>query len=156
MDITSINIRKELRALAAQGFETKDLGLQKLKGLENPEPIILVYAHALAGRLIAQQQQKDAAAAMAPSEPASLSPGTTSELDMQFVWDLWNISLRLEMICSALENPGQASLKQPEKSVLERMKNRGGEVTERFLFSLVEHQVTRVEVSQLLCQSTSY
>ena len=141
------NIRRELRALSAQGFEVKDMGTQKLKGLENPEVIYLMYPHSLAGRLIVQQQQKDAAAAAASNEPASLAQGESRELDTQYVWDAWNISLRLEMICSALECPGGAGLRTPEMSVLERMKNRGGEVTERFLVSLLEHQVTRIEVS---------
>lgn len=141
------NIRKELRALSTQGFEVKNLGTQKLKGLENPEIIYLMYPHALAGRLIAQQQQKDAAAATASNEPASLAPGSSSELNTQYVWDLWEVCLRLEMLCSALESPGSTGRKPPEKSVLERMKNRGGEITDRFLISLLEHQVTRVEVS---------
>ena len=140
-------IRKELRALSTQGFEVKDMGTQKLKGLENPEVIYLMYPHSLAGRLIVQQQQKDAAAATAGNEPASLAQGEPRELDTQAVWDAWNLSLRLEMICSALECPGAMGLKPPERSVLERMKNRGGEVTERFLISLLEHQVTRIEVS---------
>ena len=140
-------IRKELRALSAQGFDVKDMGTQKLKGLENPEVIYLMYPHSLAGRLIVQQQQKDAAAAAASNEPASLAHGESRDLDTNYVWDAWNISLRLEMICSALECPGGAGLRTPEMSVLERMKNRGGEVTERFLVSLLEHQVTRIEVS---------
>lgn len=148
-DPLGANIRKELRALSNQGFEVKDLGTQKLKGLENPELIYLMYPHSLAGRLIAQQQQKDAAAATAAIEPASLSPNSSTDMDIQYVWDLWNVSLRLEMICSALESPGQLNLRPPEKSVLERMKNRGGEVTDRFLVSFLEHQVTRVEVSLL-------
>ena len=142
-------IRKELRALSTQGFEVKDMGTQKLKGLENPELIYLMYPHSLAGRLIVQQQQKEAAAAAASNEPASLAQGEPRELDTEAVWDAWNLSLRLEMICSALECPGAMGLKPPERSVLERMKNRGGEVTERFLTSLLEHQVTRIEVSEL-------
>ena len=142
----AVNIRKELRALSAQGFELKNLGTQKLKGLENPELIYLMYPHALAGRLIAQQQQKDAAAATASNEPTSLAPDCKTDVNIEYIWDLWNVSLRLEMLCSALENPGQEALRPPEKSVLERMKNRGGEVTDRFLMSVLEHQVTRVEV----------
>jgi len=141
------NVRRELRALSSQGFEIKDMGTQKLKGLENPEILYLMFPHALSGRLIAQQQQKDAAAATASNEPASLAPGSAAEVDTQYVWDIWNVSLRLEMLCSALESPGSTGLKPPEKSVLERMKNRGGEVTERFLISLLEHQITRIEVS---------
>ena len=145
------SIRRELRALSSQGFEVKDLGTQKLKGLENPELIYLMYPHSLAGRLIAQQQRSDAEAAAASNEPASLQPGSVLDFDTEYIWALWNTSLRLEMLCSALESPGATSLKQPEKSVLERMKNRGGEVTDRFLVSYLEHQVTRIEVSEQEC-----
>ena len=145
-DPISEAIRRELRALSSQGFEVKDLGAQKLKGLENPELIFLTYPHSLAGRLIAQQQRNDAEAAAASNEPASLQPNSTLDFDTEYLWALWNISLRLEMLCSALESPGTKALKPPEKSVLERMKNRGGEVTDRFLVSFLEHQVTRIEV----------
>ena len=139
------SIRKELRALSSQGFEVKDLGTQKLKGLENPELIYLMYPHTLAGRLIAQQQRIDAEAAAASNEPASKQPNSSLDFDTEYLWALWNVSLRLEMLCSALESPGHP-LKPPEKSVLERMKNRGGEVTDRFLISFLEHQVVRIEV----------
>ena len=146
-DLHSQTVRRELRALSSQGFEVKDLGTQKLKGLENPELIFLTYPHSLAGRLIAQQQRSDAEAAAASNEPASLQANSTLDFDTEYVWSLWNISLRLEMLCSALESPGTESLKSPERSVLERMKNRGGEVTDRFVVSFLEHQVTRIEVS---------
>ncbi|KAL9101660.1 MAG: hypothetical protein Q9163_003099 [Psora crenata] len=146
-DPMSLQIRRELRALSTQGFEVKDMGTQKLKGLENEEVIYLMYPHSLAGRLLVQQQQKAAAAtaAAATIQPASLAQGESRELDTQCVWDAWNISSRLGMICSALESPAGASLRMPEMSVLERIKNRGGEVTEAFLMSLLEHQVTSIE-----------
>ena len=142
-------IRRELRALSTQGFEVKDMGMMKLKGLENPEVIYLMYPHSLSGRLIAHQEQKDQSAATASNEPASLAQGEPKDIDTECIWDIWNLALRLEMICSALESPGSAGLRPPERSVLERMKNRGGEVTERFLLSLLEHQVIRIEVSGL-------
>jgi len=145
-DPISASIRRELRALSSQGFEVKDLGTHKLKGLENPELIYMMYPHSLAGRLIAQQQRSDAEAAAASNEPASLQPNSSLEFDTEYLWALWNVSLRLEMLCSALESPDSTCVKQPEKSVLERMKNRGGEVTDRFLVSFLEHQVTRIEV----------
>lgn len=100
------SIRKELRALSSQGFEVKDLGTQKLKGLENPELIYLMYPHTLAGRLIAQQQRTDAEAAAASNEPASKQPNSSLDFDTEYLWALWNVSLRLEMLCSALESPG--------------------------------------------------
>ena len=145
-DALSAEIRKELRQLSSQGFEVKDLGSHKLKGLENAEYLYLMYPHALAGRLAAQQARADAEAAAASVDPASKSRDSQLTMETQNVWDLWDVSLRLEMICSAMESPGTERLKPPERSVLERMKNRGGEVTDRFLVSFVEHQVSRIEV----------
>ena len=149
-DATAQSIRKELRALSAQGFEVKDLGRKILKGLENPELLYLMYPHSLAGRLIAQQQRTDAEAATASNEPASKQPNSALEFDTEYLWALWNVGLRLEMLCSALESAGSTVLKKPEMSVLERMKNRGGEVTDRFLISYLEHQVVRIEVGDIL------
>ena len=148
-DVMAQAIRRELRSLSSQGFEVKDLGERKLKGLENPEFIYLMYPHSLAGRLVAQQQRAEAEAAAAPPDPgnpASLERNSQLTIQPQNVWDLWNVSLRLEMLCSTLESPGSSSLKPPETALMERMKNRGGEVTDRFLINFVEHQVSRIEV----------
>ena len=145
-DIMGQAIRRELRALSTQGFEVKDLGERKLKGLENPEYVYLMYPHSLAGRLVAQQQRADAEAAAASNDPASMSKNSQLSIDTQHVWDLWNISLRLEMLCSALESSGTTALKPPETAMLERVKNRGGEVSDRFLLHFIEHQVSRIEV----------
>ena len=52
------------------------------------------------------------------------------------------------MLCSGLESTGVTSLKPPETALLERMKQREGEVTDRFLVNFVEHQISRIEVSR--------
>ena len=149
-DPLGAQIRRELRQISSQGFEVKDLGEKKLKGLENPEFIYLMYPHSLAGRLTS-----------APGGPAPTEPGTESkdpgmlgknselesEIGQDAVWQLWNIALRLEMYCSALESPEKAAdLKKPELSLLNRMRNQGGEITDQFMMNLLEHQVTRIEV----------
>ncbi|MCJ1413801.1 cysteinyl-tRNA synthetase [Xylographa parallela] len=144
-DALGQSIRRDLRALSMQGFEVKDLGERKLKGLENPEYLYLMYPHSLAGRLVVQQQIADAEAASASNQPGSAARDSQLTIDTQTVWDLWNVSLRLEMLCSALECPGLTNLKPPETALLERMKNRGGEVTDKFLVQFVEHQVSRIE-----------
>ena len=72
--------------------------------------------------------------------------GSQLTIDTEDVWNLWNISLRLEMLCSSLENPGCSELKPPETALLERMRSRGGEITDRFLINFVEHQISRIEV----------
>ena len=150
-DITGQAIRRELRLLSLQGFEVKELGEKRLKGLENPEYIYLVYPHSLAGRLTAQQQRVDVEAAQSTNSPATLSRGSQLSIDTDAVWQLWNLTLRLEMLCSALEDPNSTALKPPETALLEKMKNRGGEVTDRFLLNFVEHQVSRVEVCSCSC-----
>ena len=154
-DATAMGIRRDLRALSTQGFEVKDLGERKLKGLENPEYIYLMYPYILAARLTMERPGPPAAD---PTSPVATAPPRQSQLsfDPQSVWDLWNISLRLEMICSALETPGAVAVPKPELGMLERMKNRGGEVTDRFLCQFVEHLVARVEVGSFPVSFTSF
>ncbi|KAF2115465.1 hypothetical protein BDV96DRAFT_80210 [Lophiotrema nucula] len=145
-DLMSQAIRQELRSLSSQGFEVKDLGERRLKGLENPEYIYLMYPHSLASRLVVQRQ-------LEAKQPPPQQPGQVGQkmadsqlmFDTDNVWDLWNVSLRLEMLCSTLENPDTPELKPPETALLERMKNRGGEITDRFLINFVEHQISRIE-----------
>jgi adenylate cyclase len=145
-DVQSQLIRQELRALSSQGFEVKDLGERRLKGLENPEYIYLMYPHSLASRLIVQRQAEQAAPATSDKQQVGQKmPGSQLTIDTEDVWALWNLSLRLEMLCSALESPGSSELKAPETALLERMKNRGGEITDRFLINFVEHQISRIE-----------
>jgi adenylate cyclase len=141
-------IRGELRSLSSQGFEVKDLGERRLKGLENPEYIYLMYPHSLASRLAVQRQTESAKPPEQSKEAVvgQKMAGSQLTIDTEDVWDLWNISLRLEMLCSSLESPGCVELKAPETALLERMKSRGGEITDRFLVNFVEHQISRIEV----------
>ncbi|KAL2758763.1 hypothetical protein ACRALDRAFT_2040863 [Sodiomyces alcalophilus JCM 7366] len=135
------SIRRDLRSLSSQGFEVKEMGERKLKGLENPEVIYSLYPHALIGRA-EQHQQHDRGSDV--DKPASLLPGELS-FDPDAIWGLWRVSLRLEMICSTLEGDQSQPLQPPETELLERMKARGGEVTEQFVLNFMEHQVSRVE-----------
>ncbi|KAK2766299.1 cysteinyl-tRNA synthetase [Arachnomyces sp. PD_36] len=140
-DMTSSNIRRELRQLSSQGFEVKDMGERKLKGLENPESVYLMYPHALAGRLAVQQDSSvdDTGA------PGTLGKDSQLNIDPDALWHLWHVALRLEMLCSTLENPGAVNLQEPELMILNIVKNQGGVITDRSILSLVEHQVTRIE-----------
>ncbi|RFU32448.1 hypothetical protein B7463_g3879, partial [Scytalidium lignicola] len=84
-------IRRELRSLSSQGFEVKDMGERKLKGLENPEYIYLMYPHALAGRINYQQRLAEAEKAASTSESASLVRHDISlNIDRDSIWQLWN------------------------------------------------------------------
>lgn len=152
-DMLSQSIRRELRSLSSQGFEVKDIGERKLKGLENPEYIYLMYPHALSGRIHYQQRLAESDKIFMVEEPASLSQQTQLSIDTDSVWALWSVSLRLEMLCSSLEGDkgNGAALQAPETAMMEKMKNRGGEVTDRFLVNFLTHQVSRIEV----CDSRS-
>ncbi|KAI9846854.1 MAG: cysteinyl-tRNA synthetase [Sclerophora amabilis] len=145
-------IRRELSMLHSQGFEVKETGEHQLKGLENPEYIWLAYPHSLAGRLIVKQQEEDAKAAAAASSPATFSKDSELSFDPDALWHLWNLSLRLEMLCSALESPESKTIRPPGTLLLEKTKNRGGELTDRVLLNLFEHQIARVET----CSSALY
>ncbi|EXJ95501.1 hypothetical protein A1O1_00623 [Capronia coronata CBS 617.96] len=152
-DPLASQIRRELRQLSSQGFEVKDLGEKKLKGLENPEYLYLIYPHSLAGRLTIPPgaENKVQLGGPGPNEekgqPGSLGKDSElKELQLDEVWKLWDIALRLEMLCSCLEAPERAAgLHKPELSLLTRMKERGGVQTDGFMMNLLEHQVTRVE-----------
>ncbi|KAG9248518.1 hypothetical protein BJ878DRAFT_547929, partial [Calycina marina] len=143
-DLVTQAIRRELRSLSSQGFEVKDIGERKLKGLENPEFIYLMYPHALSGRTQYPNPKHLPAAAVVPG---SLTGQTELNINADSVWGLWSVSLRLEMLCSSLEGKrGEGvALQPPETSVLDKMKASGGEITDRFLVNFVTHQVSRIE-----------
>ncbi|KAH7326525.1 adenylate cyclase, ACY [Stachybotrys elegans] len=144
-------IRKDLRSLTSQGFEgfqVKEMGEKKLKGLENPEVVYSLYPHALAGRIEhhAQHERRDD---NTTDKPSALAPGGgVLSFDPALVWGLWKVSLRLEMLCSTLEEVRSTGLQPPETELLERIKTQGNEVSERFLVNFMEHQVARIEVSR--------
>ncbi|GFP56310.1 adenylate cyclase [Trichoderma asperellum] len=130
-------IRKDLRSLTSQGFEVKEMGEKKLKGLENPEIVYSLYPHALTGRIEYHLQHERREETT--DKPTAIMGGELS-FDPDAIWSLWKVSLRLEMLCSTLETVRGPGLQPPETELLERMKNRGGEVTERFLINFMEHQ----------------
>ncbi|KAF5623197.1 adenylate cyclase [Fusarium sp. NRRL 52700] len=139
-------IRKDLRSLTSQGFEVKEMGEKKLKGLENPEVVYSLYPHALAGRIeFHLQHERKEEGGGGGDKPAVLAPGAELSIDPDAIWTLWRISLRLEMLCSSLEGNEAPGLQPPETELLERIKQRGGEVTDRFLLNFLEHQVSRIE-----------
>ncbi|KAG5302661.1 hypothetical protein I7I50_02966 [Histoplasma capsulatum G186AR] len=140
-DYLSNNIRRELYQLSTQGFEVKDMGERKLKGLENPEFVYLMYPHSLAGRLNAPCYSIEEADTL----PISIGRDMHLTIEAGLVWRLWTVALRLEAFCSALENCGEVGVRQPEMSLLNVVKARHGEVTDAQVWSLIEHQVTRVE-----------
>lgn len=141
MDNMGYSIRRELQQLNSQGFVIKDQGEQKLKGLENPEPLYLVYPHALSGRLISLEEK-----AAKESSPTTISKHSQLQIQTDLIWRLWEITLRLERLCGALENHTDPRLKEPNVALFNVVKNHGGELADSTVISLVEQQVVRIEV----------
>ncbi|KAL5332936.1 hypothetical protein BJX70DRAFT_382476, partial [Aspergillus crustosus] len=137
------NIRRELQQLNSQGFVIKDQGERKLKGLENPEPLYLIYPHALSGRLTALEQSS----AGDDVAPTTISEHSQLEIQTELIWRLWEVTLRLERLCTALEHPGDARLAEPNSALFNIIKKHGGELQDSTVVSLVEQQVTRIEVA---------
>ncbi|KAL2012027.1 hypothetical protein VTN00DRAFT_4745 [Thermoascus crustaceus] len=146
VDPLAQNIRRELQQLNSQGFVIKDQGERKLKGLENPEPVYLIYPHALSGRLAAIENVPEAEdEPPRPTSIATISKDSQLELQTDLIWRLWEITLRLERLCSSLEHPGETRLREPNMALFNVVKNRGGELADSTVVSLVEQQVTRIE-----------
>ncbi|PGH06913.1 hypothetical protein AJ79_06386 [Helicocarpus griseus UAMH5409] len=140
-DYLNNNIRRELDQLSKQGFEVKDMGERKLKGLENPEFVYLMYPHSLAGRLSSPRDASEEVDRL----PIPIGKDQHLTIEADLVWRLWTVALRLEAFCSALENFGEVGVRQPEMGLLNTVKQRPGEFTDAVVLSLIEHQVTRVE-----------
>ena len=143
-DNLSHSIRRELQQLNSQGFVIKDQGERKLKGLENPEPLYLIFPHSLSGRMTALEQQ-----AAAERKPTTVSKHSQLEIQTDILWRLWDVTLRLERLCGALEYPGQTQLKEPNMQLTSIIRQHGGEIADSTVLSLVEHQITRIEVRAL-------
>jgi adenylate cyclase len=126
-------ITRELRTLSSQGFQAKSLGSRKLKGLENPEYIYFMYPLSLAGRLSTSRS--------APKVGVS-----KSHLDPDEIWHLWEISLRLEMLCSALNSVGEPIATTHSLDMKTKLRNHGEKVSEEALVPFLEHIITRIEV----------
>jgi len=144
MDNLGYSIRRELQQLNSQGFVIKDQGEQKLKGLENPEPLYLIYPHALSGRLTSLEEQ-----AAKEKAPTTISKHSQLEIQTDLIWRLWEVTLRLERLCGALESQ-DTRLKEPNSALYNVVKNHGGELADSAVIGLVEHQVVRIEVGYKL------
>ncbi|KAF3395032.1 hypothetical protein DPV78_008581 [Talaromyces pinophilus] len=135
------NIRRELQQLNSQGFVVKDQGEKKLKGLENPEAVYLICPHSLAGRLAAQE-------GVSPDEdlaPATIKKGSQLDIRTDQIWQLWEITLRLEHLCSSLETPNLSESYMPNRQLMDAIQRGGGELADATILSIVESQVTRIE-----------
>ncbi|BFZ64929.1 cysteinyl-tRNA synthetase [Saitoella coloradoensis] len=93
-------IRKEISSLKRLGFGLAPLGERKLKGLENPEFIHLIYPKSLAGRL-ELERKLNPQVAPPPKEELMFQSEQPRHVSPADVRSLGIIALRLEKICGA-------------------------------------------------------
>lgn len=152
------DIRSNLRSLSTQGFEVKPMGERKLKGLENPEYIYLMYPHVLAGRLSLQpllgcdladheaKKAEEAEKAKAQQGQVELESARLAlTIDPDSVWTLWRTGMRLEALVDGLEDGYLREVTGPQVEMIERIRARGGEVTDELLVGFMRNLVVRVE-----------
>lgn len=165
-DPSAENIRRELRSLSSQGFEVKPMGERKLKGLENPEYIYLMYPHSLSGRITHQPllgcDLAEAAATKLKEEAGrgeddlqlSFQPKGDLSIDPDSIWALWRTSLRLEMICDGFEDGISKPLYGPYTELVEKLATRGSDLTDELLVGFMRNLVLRIEVCISLSSSS--
>jgi len=117
-----------ITALSTLGFEIKELGERKLKGLENPEFVYLIYPSGLSGRLTAKKP-------LAPKLVAG-----------DQLWRLWDIALRLEMVCSVLTATGRPEPRVLSSEMAVLLRTAGEGLSEAAIMPMFEHIVSRIEV----------
>lgn len=135
-DLFDRAVRKDLRSLKnMSGYGIKDLGERKLKGLENPEPIYVVFPPTLAGR-----EQNNITELQAPSQ-TGLTPDE--------MLPLFEVCLKLEKICSMLNSAGLQSYfiddSEYSKEMAKRKISEG--TSEAQVMEFLEGVITRIEVS---------
>lgn len=164
-DALAASIRRELRSLSSQGFEVKPMGERKLKGLENPEYIYLMYPHALAGRINYQpllgcdlgdaemnrQKEKERQKELETNPPTEMMAEDRIALtvDPDVIWTLWKTGLRLEALCDGLEDGVIRDVTGPQVEMIEKVGARGGEITDDLLLGFMRNLVVRIEVSTI-------
>lgn len=132
------SIRKDMSSLSSSGFKVEDMGLRKLKGIENKENVYLMLPHSLVGRLTYQQTKK--------------WKTSTVHIEPDQIWSLYELSLRLEALCNGFssEVPGTAVQLSPQaerESMTVKMKHAILEqLNEKELIQFFEHTVASIEV----------
>ncbi|KAI5302583.1 cysteinyl-tRNA synthetase [Ascosphaera pollenicola] len=131
------SIYRELTELSSKGFGVQTWGETKLKGLENPEMLYSVYPYSLSGRVDQQQIASNNA----------VTKDKELRFDKNVVWDLWQVLLRVERICSALEN-GFEHVQAPDHGLIDLVRNEIANFSSTRVLNLLDHLVTRLENDQ--------
>lgn len=100
--------KRDIAAIRQLGCGIKEIGEHKLKGLETPEFLSLIYPNALAGRLSGGQSKEamlsEAQMASTKSGPLASLPPPRALIEHQDVRSLANLCLRLEALSAGNEH----------------------------------------------------
>lgn len=149
-------IEHDMKMLDNLGWERKDLGEEKLKGLENPEFISLAYQNNLLGRY--PIHTKRTLEKRSVPQPAVHSPSlsttlvTVSQLEMDMLKQLRALSIRLEAVCTRLSSQA-SSIRLDSSRVSHLLGMSTLSVCSEADYSIfMNHLITRIEN----CLSTLY
>lgn len=130
-------IEKEINALEEIGYSYFVLGERKLKGLETPEMITLAYPKKLEERFEIFKKRQD--------QDTNVTGRVVGAVQVDSVYQLRTVSLRLENICSALHvgsHMDESFLKDSSGVILT---STATAFQETELVGLLNHLVTRIE-----------
>ncbi|KAK9237316.1 hypothetical protein V1525DRAFT_404429 [Lipomyces kononenkoae] len=136
-DLLAKAVDRDMKLLHGYGWVLTEVGVLKLKGLESPEFISIIYPKNLAARM--KISVPDVTVTSVPHQ--RINP--TSEM----VWTLRSVSLRLERICSYLN--GAPLVDQDHEGYLEEFVRQN--ISDHGVLPLMDHVVTRIEVRSCLC-----
>ena len=110
--------KRDIAAIRQLGFGITELGERKLKGLETPEFLSLLYPPALAGRLTGGKSKQEIVTGIQSAEKRSspLLPTLSQNqplIDLQHIRNLSNICLRLEALSAG---PGHHLYETPSNT----------------------------------------
>lgn len=129
-------IERELNALEELGCNYYNIGERKLKGLETPEPITLVYTNRLKLRYEIFKKRFD----------ETHSTRIVGTLPVEIIYGLRTVSLRLENVCSAINSGGKCAQESFETHssgfISQKMSSTFKDAD---LISLLNHITTRIE-----------
>ncbi|WWC72241.1 uncharacterized protein I206_106203 [Kwoniella pini CBS 10737] len=137
------DIKREILELRRIGLDIKDMGERKLKGLEVPEKLHLLYPKTLSGRLEMSNEIR-------PDVEVNERKTEHRIIDIEQVKELSKITLRLEAICNASEiinNNDNSSLKEISSPPASPRPIIRDDMNDEELLIIIESLTTRCENS---------
>ncbi|KAK9368922.1 phosphatase 2C-domain-containing protein [Lipomyces kononenkoae] len=131
-EILAKAVDRDMKLLHGYGWGLTELGVLKLKGLESPEFISLIYPKNLAARMKIS----------VPDVNVNLAAAQVVNPTSEMIWTLRAVSLRLERICSYLN--GTPLSAQDHEGYLEEFVRQN--IADHGVQPLLDHMVTRIEV----------